>query len=568
MKPNQKKRPSAWRKDTKKSGLTQVIGQIKSIVSEKCRSWHIGLDDMRRDGECLTIYGHTKDLTAVCPCCRKRTSSVHSYRLRKIQCTEWLGRHTTLILQTRHFVCTNPKCERKIFAESLMMTHPYGRHTYEVENRIRHEALEQTARKASETLAMQHIQISASACIRVLRLMGRINPQVRTSGYVGLDDFAKWKGHKYMCVIVDHYTRQPLAVFDSRYGQEITDWLVSHPEIKVVTRDGSHSYATIISAASEFIRQVSDRFHLMQNLKKVSVEPIKKMLGQVKEKMTYPYPSEEEAYKSIVEAICQMGEKKHREKVLLFYAARRLKDDGLTLLEIAESLGVTSRKVYNTLSGGVQTVLNTDQKRAMKVAREMARIISAGSITPEAVAKKLSVKLQSRLIHRCMYSLVCQYKLLREEVRLHNKALSEQKEVCTKIRCSTIWKYIVTGETSSKKLLKLKDTHPEVEHVIQVCIGFRKMLHAEDDAPGMDDWLKDAVKCKIREIRGFALCIRKDKEAVIRACTTNYSNALLEGTVNKTKAIKRSMFNRANADVLRAKLLYSSMKWDWNYHPN
>jgi hypothetical protein len=167
-----------------------------------------------------------------------------------------------------------------------------------------------------------------------------------------------------------------------------------------------------------------------------------------------------------------------------------------------------------------------------------------------------------------MYSLVCQYKLLREEVRLHNKALSEQKEVCTKIRCSTIWKYIVTGETSSKKLLKLKDTHPEVEHVIQVCIGFRKMLHAEDDAPGMDDWLKDAVKCKIREIRGFALCIRKDKEAVIRACTTNYSNALLEGTVNKTKAIKRSMFNRANADVLRAKLLYSSMKWDWNYHPN
>ena len=140
------------------------------------------------------------------------------------------------------------------------MTHPYGRHTHEVEERIRHEALCQTARKASETLAMQHIQISASACIRVLRLLGRVNPEVRTSGFVGLDDFAKWKGHKYMCVIVDHYTRQPLAVFDSRYGQEITDWLASHPEIKVVTRDGSQSYAAIISAASELIMQISDRF--------------------------------------------------------------------------------------------------------------------------------------------------------------------------------------------------------------------------------------------------------------------------------------------------------------------
>ena len=55
-------------------------------------------------------------------------------------------------------VCANPKCERKIFAEPLAMTRPYGRHTYEVEERIRHEALGQTARKASETLSMQHIR--------------------------------------------------------------------------------------------------------------------------------------------------------------------------------------------------------------------------------------------------------------------------------------------------------------------------------------------------------------------------------------------------------------------------
>lgn len=299
-----------------------------------------------------------------------------------------------------------------------------------------------------------------------------------------------------------------------------------------------------------------------------SCEPIKSLLGQVWEKMPYPYPTEEDAYKSIVEAICQMGDRRRRERVLFFYAARRLRDDGLTLAETAKSLGVTSRKVYNTLSGGVLSVLSTDQKRAMKAAREMARIISTGCITQESVAKKLSVRLHSRILHKCMSPLVCQYRKLREEIRLQNKALGEQKEVCTKVRCSTIWKYIVTGETCSRKLLKLKDTHPEVEHIIQICIGFRKMLHAEDDAPCMDDWLKDAIRCKIREIRSFALCVRKDKEVVIETCSTNYSNALLEGTVNKTKAIKKSMFNRANADVLRTKLLYSGMKWDRNYHPN
>lgn len=82
---------------------------------------------------------------------------------------------------------------------------------------------------------MQHIQISQSSLIRTLRLMGSFNPEVRTSGYVGLYDFAKRKGHKYMCVIVNHYTRMPLAVFDPRYGQEITEWLKAHSEIKVVT---------------------------------------------------------------------------------------------------------------------------------------------------------------------------------------------------------------------------------------------------------------------------------------------------------------------------------------------
>ena len=78
MNRRKKKRPSARHKDTEKSGLTQVISQIKSVVSEKCRSWHICLDDMRRDGECITLYGHTRGVTSVCPCCGKRTSSVHT----------------------------------------------------------------------------------------------------------------------------------------------------------------------------------------------------------------------------------------------------------------------------------------------------------------------------------------------------------------------------------------------------------------------------------------------------------------------------------------------------------
>ena len=561
------KRPSTRRKDTKKSGLTQVIGQIKSVVIEKCRQWHVGLDDMKRDGESLTLYGHTVGRSATCPYCGKRTTRVHRYSLRKIQCTEWLGHHTTLVLESRHMVCTNPKCERKIFAEPLAMTRPYGRHTHEVEDRIRNEALGQTARKASETLSMQHIWISASACIRVLRQMGRVNPEVRTSGYVGMDDFAKRKGHKYMCAIVDHYTREVLAVFDSRYGQEIIDWLKSHPEIKVVTRDGSQSYASIITAASGLIMQISDRFHLMQNLKKDAVEPIRALLGQKRMKQPYPYPSEDEAYRYIMEDILEMGDAGHRKKVRTYYDVRRLKDEGKSIAETARLLGIRSQKVYKVLGTDMSKVLSTDQKQALKVAREMARIISDGCITYTAVAKKLQGKVESRIVHKCMRSVTGRYKVLREKVRIHNKSLADKGKT-VRVKADSIWKYIVTGETTSKKLLKLHETNPEVERVIQICILFRKMLHGEDDAPTMDDWLKEAWKCPVKEIRGFAEYVCNDRKAVEMACRTRFNNGLLEGTVNKAKAIKRSMYNRANADVLRAKMIYAGLKWDWNHHLN
>ena len=87
------------------------------------------------------------------------------------------------------------------------------------------------------------------------------------------------------------------------------------------------------------------------------------------------------------------------------------------------------------------------------------------------------------------------------------------------------------------------------------------MLHDENDAPTMDEWLKEAAACQ-------AKYIRNDRKAVEQTCCTCFNNGLLEGTVNKTKAIKRSMYNRAKAEVLRAKLLYGNLKWDWNYHLN
>ena len=59
----------------------------------------------------------------------------------------------------------------------------------------------------------------------------------------------------------------------------------------------------------------------------------------------------------------------------------------------------------------------------------------------------------------------------------------------------------------------------------------------------------------LKTLREFAVGIKRDKEAVQNAMDIYLNNGVLERTVNKTKAIKRQMFNRANITLLVNKLI-------------
>lgn len=59
-------------------------------------------------------------------------------------------------------------------------------------------------------------------------------------------------------------------------------------------------------------------------------------------------------------------------------------------------------------------------------------------------------------------------------------------------------------------------------------------------------WIDKAMKSSLKSLREFAAGIKRNKEAVQNAMNICLNNGVLEGTVNKTKAIKRLMFNRVN----------------------
>lgn len=510
---------------------------------------------MRESSDGFILYGHTTIHASQCPHCGQSSRSVHDYRYRKLQCTEFLSRPVRLILRIRHFRCINPECSCRTFSEPLKVAGSYSRMTHDVETRVLYESLNQSARLASESLSRQHIRISKSACTLKAKSLGKVNPEIRTSGYVAIDDLAYRKGCRYMCAITDHYTRKPLALFDSRYGVEIAEWFRSHPEIRLVSRDGSMSYEAIVTEALPYAYQVSDRFHLMKNMRETMVEEIRKHLGKPGVRQPYPYPTQEEAYQYISEAIFSMGEAPHREKVRDYFTVRRMQDEGMTLQQISESTGMPSTKVRRLQLTPMNKLLNKDQKACIRHARMLAQTVSGGCITPKSLVGRMEGKLKSSLICRCVRELTRKYKELRQQIRKQNHEKGKKR---LKVGKTAIWKYIITGKTDSKKLLEIHDAHPEVEQAIQLCIGFVRTLFGREGAMVLDEWICQAEKAKSKKMRSFAQYIKSDRKAVEMACLTNYSNGIMEGTVNKIKEIKRTMFNRAGIELLRAKVIYAN----------
>ena len=61
--------------------------------------------------------------------------------------------------------------------------------------------------------------------------------------------------------------------------------------------------------------------------------------------------------------------------------------------------------------------------------------------------------------------------------------------------------------------------------------------------------------CEIKPIRKFAESMKKDLEAIENAVSSPLSNGFVEGTNNKVKMVKRTMYGRCGCKLLAAKLM-------------
>ncbi len=61
----------------------------------------------------------------------------------------------------------------------------------------------------------------------------------------------------------------------------------------------------------------------------------------------------------------------------------------------------------------------------------------------------------------------------------------------------------------------------------------------------------------LKELASFASGLEKDISAVENAVASDLSNAFVEGTNNKVKMVKRTMYGRCSKKLLATKLMYN-----------
>ena len=103
----------------------------------------------------------------------------------------------------------------------------------------------------------------------------------------------------------------------------------------------------------------------------------------------------------------------------------------------------------------------------------------------------------------------------------------------------------------------LLDTYPQIRTLVSCIREFREVFQKKN-MPCLYLFIEKYKNSDLKELSRFASGLEKDLSAVENAVASLLSNGFVEGTNNKLKMIKRTMYGRCGKELLAAKLILSS----------
>jgi transposase len=262
----------------------------------------------------LDVHLERRDDHIVCPLCGTCCSRVKESRPRCLRDLPILEHPVMLWLHLRRFEC--PDCRHRPWETSAT----FGERT-KWTPRLYHQVRAECLRGCPGDELARRYGLSARTVFRWTFERSRGGRPRKLGRALGIDEYARRKGHRYNTLIVDLDSGQPIATFKGRQAEDVIAWFNSRPQaerdrVEVVVLDMSKTFFAAVKAVFGDQVQVIDRFHVVQQ----AVSALDEVLRSVQKQLD---PEEAKALKKLRKRWLQSADQLQVDELIARYEWRR-----------------------------------------------------------------------------------------------------------------------------------------------------------------------------------------------------------------------------------------------------
>ena len=404
--------------------------------------------------------------------------------------------------------------------------------------------------------------------------------------------------------MIDIETHKIIDLLESRNEDDVAEWLITYPNLEFISRDGGIMYKSASDKSHPRAKQISDRFHILKNLTDYARDVLKRLF-----KKQIKIDNENQSQESSK----QKEKYEYKTKWDLILKVQELRKKKYRIVDIAQYLGISEKTVveynkiplqdkekYSQISAYELKVkvnqenkwqLIQDVQKEYKKCHKYSIVARKFNIDDRTVRKYLNIK-ESPIhantnrdyggklskykkiiieLNNSGYS----WKIIRDTLKEKGftgsdslirhylskikkekiSALAIEQIIERTTMISLLYKEIDDVKSITKELFdKVMSMFPEASRIYEIIKDFKNIMFSKK-SDELNTWIKNTRKYNIPEINSFLNGIERDLDAVKNGIKYDYNNGLAEGSVNKIKLIKRTMYGRCSFNLLKQKVL-------------
>ena len=506
----------------------------------------------------IAIEIHSTRSECECPECGVLSPRVHSRYVRQPADLPVCGYRVRLIFTVRRFFCDAGQCPRRTFAERLpTFLAPYARRTHRLAGQQLHVAFATGGEAGSRLLTLLAMPASATTLLRMIRHAPVAT--VPTPRVLGIDDWAKRKGHTYGTILVDLEAHRVVDILPEATAETVELWLKTHPGVEVVTRDRGPEFVKGIQDGAPDAIPVADRWHLLKNL------------GDTLQRWLTGKRSCLRAAAGIVDEPDPPGQVDMRDpdsanpefavhapgyarRLVRYQAVMDLYAEGWSQSDIARRLGLGRRTVrlYIRTEGCPPSTQPSPRRSKLDPYKPYIREVwSAGCHNGKTILREIRAQGYSGC-----YTTMTRW--VSETLRAKSPRFVTMEKTRPWSPRRGAWLMTRQPEDLTEedrdaleRMFRAETSTRTVYDLVQRFVEMVRERRCEDLMP----WIDDVREGETTTFKRFVSGIMRDLDAVRNALLLPWSNGQTEGQVNRLKLIKRQMYGRAAFDLLQKRVL-------------